>query len=443
MDSAAGPCLEEVRRDAARRASRIRPVREPAASRRARQGQGQEDDAGRIVWLDCLRALATLLVVWGHTFLVGLNDPATTRRWIPTIDGFVFGPDTVSRNVQGFWADALTTYTGVSVGGTGTAAFFLVSGFIILRTVDRTSPGDFLVRRCVRIFPVCAVAVVGTALLTALYCAHAGVPQPHDLRNVVLSSLALSDLIGSFATIPVLWTLSVEMAFYLLVAVLALATRRIEFGTIAAAALACLAFVMAVRSPVLAPHLSQYVLIKLILLTQVAVYVSFMLLGCVLYRGYSDNRPGAAVLYGTLVGALFLAGHLEFRARGGFYLGVSVMDAILSVTIFLLAFAAKPRGAWTAPLSRIADISYPLYLVHTPLGWGVLAWLGYQGLGMNAAGYLSIAAVMLVAWVLHVGVEQPSHRLGRWLSRRRQRLVAVRVAHPGPVDVPDGLMRNG
>lgn len=372
-------------------------------------------EAGRIVWLDVLRAVAVLLVAVGHVFMVGINGWQTVNLWLPLPEGPVFGPDGYARNPVGAWGDIVTRRTGANVAGLGVGVFFLVSGYVILRTVDCTPPLEFLVRRAFRIFPLLIVAVLGTAAGTALYCGWAGAASPHSVRAVLFSAFAVADLAGAFPVLPVLWTLRTELAFYLLIAIVACAVPRIRLGTLAGMAAGCLGGVFAVVACRDGSLLPEPMLLVAATVGGMLVHVSFMLIGAALYRGQSEGRMAAGAAVAGVIGAIYLlAASLPLRPEAPV---ISPADAFYSVLVFAGAAWLRPGGAWTVPLRWIAAISYPLYLVHVPLAWAGLVLLARAGLGPTLSGVLSLAATVLLAWALHVLVERPGNRLGRLVAR--------------------------
>ena len=371
----------------------------------------------RIYFLDYLRGLAVLLVIWGHIFLVGINDPKTVGIWIPTVKNFIFGEDSVNQNVHGQIGLIVALKTGVTSGPLGVAIFFLISGFVILKTVDYSRPWNFLVRRFFRIIPLCGVAVLATALVTAAYCAANNVDQPNSISSVLTSTFVMNYYNGAFATIPVLWTLEVEIAFYLIISLVALMVGRIGFKAISLIALLCIFYIILIGTPFVTGIASPMILDRLIHLGSLIVHINFMLVGSIIYRGFSDKRPGMALIVGTFVFISYIACFNIFQiVSKGRNIGVALPDVSLALVIFLIAFLTGMRGPKFSLLQWIGKISYPLYLVHVPLGWGVLALLGGIGWDMNSAALTSVFLVTFVAWILHVNVELPAQNMGKKIA---------------------------
>ncbi len=78
------------------------------------------------------------------------------------------------------------------------------------------------------------------------------------------------------------------------------------------------------------------------------------------------------------------------------------------------------RSAFDRPsrlLAGLADISYPLYVVHGVAGYAVIRVLLDRGVPAVAAVLLALMAALAVARMLHVTVERSTQRLGRRMAR--------------------------
>ncbi|MBI0538316.1 acyltransferase [Roseomonas sp. KE2513] len=391
---------------------------------------GKESNAeeGRILFLDYLRALAVLLVVWAHIFIVGVNNPESMAPWLPALTTNVFGSTAVFTNPHGQLALFFVLKFGVSSGPVGVALFFLISGFVILRSVDRISPISFLVQRAFRIFPTCATVVIAVALLTGLYCTLTGTTQPHSLLSTITSSFALSGFFQLQGTLPVLWSLTVELAFYLLIALAVASFGRLGFRALISMALACLGGVGILNSTDLGAVVSPRLWSQLIYASTLLIHITFMLIGSALYRGFSDKRPRMAAIVSVFLFGIYVAAFELYRhLRGEVNIGAAPQDALAALVIMAAAFWAKLSWRWLRPLRFVADISYPLYLVHTPIGWAVLVGFGTIGWNLHVAALGATLVCVVLSWMLHVWIELPSQRLGKRLTRSRQTVPATGV----------------
>src|SRR5689334_5550269 len=148
--------------------------------------------ADRLAWLDALRAVAVLLVVYAHLSRVLFTG---------------------AREVSAGWLHA---------GTAGVMLFFLVSGYIIPASLERHgSLRTFWVSRLGRLLPLYLLVGVVSAGLLPLDPALTADP----LTAIVAHLTLLPHLLGVPLVTPLFWTLTFEMAFYLLVSAL-FAVRR-------------------------------------------------------------------------------------------------------------------------------------------------------------------------------------------------------------------------
>jgi peptidoglycan/LPS O-acetylase OafA/YrhL len=139
---------------------------------------------------------------------------------------------------------------------------------------------------------------------------------------------------------------------------------------------------------------------------------------------------------------LFVIGIMLYRLRAGQATPLSVPLLMLSIAMALYGpasgigpmfrleyvgiIAALSLLVWLAttwsgrflcvmPLRFFGRISYPLYLVHQAAGFVLLDRLHRQGLDLNLAVAITIAAAVLLAWIISATIERPAQR---WLRVR-------------------------
>jgi peptidoglycan/LPS O-acetylase OafA/YrhL len=141
---------------------------------------------GRVSQLDALRGIAALAVVLFH-FTFGFDNGYR----ILSEDRFYF-----------------------RYGYLGVQLFFMISGFVILMTIDKTKqPFDFIVSRFSRLYPVYWVCIIITVLATFIM----QVPKQQGMYSVsqvlvnftmLQSFFKVKDVDGAY------WTLAIELVFY-------------------------------------------------------------------------------------------------------------------------------------------------------------------------------------------------------------------------------------
>ena len=165
----------------------------------------------RLAWLDVLRGVAALCVVFDH---FGAFMPAGIRAAVSQW----FNP-----------------------GDYGVFVFFLISGYIVPASLERKgSVRTFWVSRIFRLYPLYLLAI---GLAVALWMAHFGGLRGEDAdpgTSVLSQMLMMSNVLAGTNLPNVVWSLSYEMIFYLLLTALFMArvhrrSSRYALGLAAAA----------------------------------------------------------------------------------------------------------------------------------------------------------------------------------------------------------------
>ena len=171
---------------------------------------GQPEAGRRILVLDGCRALAILCVMAFHY----------TVRWAPPAD-----PDG-HLAAGAMFADVWPLYFGWA----GVEFFFVISGFVILMTLENTcSAREFIVRRFARIWPALIVATVITTAVVLVIGPSDWRASPYDFLDSIL--LVGPDVVARVFHYQVkyvdgaYWSLWVEVRFYLLALLAYYATR--------------------------------------------------------------------------------------------------------------------------------------------------------------------------------------------------------------------------
>lgn len=412
----------------------------------------------RLGWLDALRAVAALVVAFQHA-------------------GFRYVPKLQWEIAQ--WFDP---------GTYGVTVFFLVSGYIVPASLTRT--GDvrrFWISRLFRIYPLWAVGSTIIVLLAVTDVAdwRAGLTDLSPGTAVVAHVTMMQDLLFVPSVINVLWTLSYEMAFYLLV--VALFTLRLHTRP---APIAAVFAVGAVAFGSLLPvaGLSQAVGIDLVVAVVavagvVAVCCSMSsrpalrtaggLLGGVLalvlvtVNGRVGPWQGLAIIATMFTGtAIYQVEHRQAGRRG--VAAVAALVLVCSVVagawhsrtwgLPAAAETAFQRG-WTSAmvlagltfaaglalrrrrlprlLTGVGLISYSVYLLHPVLFQSLDHIIGRPDHDNPALLAAALALLLPVSWIAYRLVEAPTQRLGRAVARRWPTTGSHEVHRPDPALTPE------
>lgn len=292
-------------------------------------------------------------------------------------------------------------------GRWGVQLFFVVSGFCIMQTSigNSLSTKEFALRRLFRIAPLYWLAV--GVFTSAAFAGNAGIMFADVVMNVLLVHALSPAAIN--AVVPGGWSVGVEIVFYIFFWCMRGIFRTLP-GTI-------LVLVLAVALEGLSEDLLTHAMTDVPALylflwpmNQLPAFLAGVLAWHLLRRvsgGGVRQRRWGVVLFGT--GLAMVVGLLGW--------GTSLIDDLLA---FVLAYMCVLLGLCLAPLRLVVSpasvavgrISYGVYLTHIGLLTACHALMGPGYVMVSVAFVLSL----VLAYVLHVGLEVPAIRLGKTFS---------------------------
>jgi len=292
------------------------------------------------------------------------------------------------------------------LGVFGVEMFFIISGFVIFMTVERTrSIRDFAVARFARLYPSFLAAVVvaqGAALLSD--------SAPFAMRDFLANSTMVPQLFGVAALDRSYWSLLYELDFYVLAAVFCLG-----FGCRRPEALCTIWLLLALTARMTASVLN---LVPVVALTAMP-FANLFTIGIVLCRIHTRQARSSTWILLALALSMTI-----FGPAMGFWWGISAelistsgyAGLILGFT-GLVWFASSRHGDWLAiaPLRFLGRVSYPLYLVHQAAGFVAMTYLERAGCSPALAIGITICLAVAAAWGISAGIEYPAQR---WLRAR-------------------------
>lgn len=381
--------------------------------------------------LDGLRGLAIALVVWFHVWQI---------TWLRA-DVHLFGA------TLNFNAIPETGFVGVDL-------FFFISGFCLFYPYARTlfdgrpqqTLATFAYRRALKILPSYYLSI---ALVIALGWTHftsTGEALAQILSHVFFVHIFNGETYGGIN--GALWSLAVEVQFYVLFPLMAWSAMRRPFLTCGLVALAALAY----RLVVVAHPNARYEMEQL---PGTIDLFAAGILAAYAYRAIAVRAPALArrrglwtmlALVGAAASAWSVAGAFDARLYANWPAAwevwgrtqLSVSFAILTVGS-LVALPAWQRTLANPALVFLSAISYNLYLCHTVViralrDAHIPPWVGAdEKLDPTwAVGYtfVSFAVTIGVAWVLTRVVEAPLLRARPFeaaLTKAEPRFRAERV----------------
>jgi peptidoglycan/LPS O-acetylase OafA/YrhL len=330
---------------------------------------------GRIEQIDVLRGIAALVVLLFH-YGTRYNAMFPEKSgWMPL-------------NI--FW------------GSYGVHLFFIVSGFVIFMTLERSQTRmDFIISRISRLYPVYWAAVLFTIVFDLAFPDLGFTPHP---VQIAINMTMLHDFVRVDAVDGSYWSLTFELGFY--------AFMLFMFGRKFLKRPAIIAVFWSVASilfhywPGFFPGGLHYIAVTHkyghLFATGVAFYWLYS-------RGVSKSFHDLC-----LIAVILAAPAVQYLHSGmiGFWAVLASIVLMTAATRHWLSWITNPVTLW------LGSISYPLYLIHEHAGWHLLSLQQHYGVNAYAALVFTVSFMLIVATLLSKLIEKPAQRAIRDYYRK-------------------------
>ncbi len=323
-------------------------------------------------------------------------------------------------------------WVGVYGGMLGVQLFFLISGYLIVKTASQHNLTSFMRGRIFRIYPT-----YWTILLIASYVYQPVIPYaasdaPYFWINFFAYSHFVPYALGMFDVLSVSWTLTIEWTWYIITpALLSLGkTRWINQRTGHAYwALVLLAAIvlqwgwnLSVSSGLLDNWYDEPIkklgfssinddMRTLFMYAAAPAQLAFFVIGACIWA-YEDTLKKLPPICWLALGTGILA--LPQLWMLGIHLNPSFVSGFGLAALFIYALqnASTLSHPLLRPLHWVGDWSFPLYLLHVPVFLTGVRIYKVSG----ASGFVACLAVALaLSCAVHWLVERPSRRLNHML----------------------------
>lgn len=332
------------------------------------------ESSQRLSALDALRGIAALGVVLFH--------------YLPYYDqlyGHTFTPPAI-----------------LDFGRYGVHLFFILSGFVIFMTLERTrTAGWFGLARAFRLMPALWAGIAITFLMV-----HALGPED---RAVSFGSALLNvTLLHEYLEFPhvdgAYWSLVIEATFYCWITLLFYGLKEWSRIRIALWIWVAISYAGVIWWKAI-PDALDFLVKDLLFVKYAPLFVSGMLI----YRWHQHGRPIAldGLLLALAIGHALVAYKAPFNV---FVLGC--------YGVFVLAVAGYLNLLANRAMLWLGSLSYALYLVHQNIGYGVIAWSYDAGVPGWIGVCLALSLALAIASAIHYTIEKPA--LG-WFRKIRNK----------------------
>ena len=315
----------------------------------------------------------------------------------------------------------------LAVGHQAVSLFFMISGFVILMTLDRTKTiSDFAVSRVTRLYPAFWISV----LLTFAVVRLCGLPgREASAVDLLVNLTMLQHLLDFTAVDGVYWTLHCELCFYVLMALLVAVGLRRHLPAVLVAIVVCDLIYRSQEIPFYLPSSWR--------IRSLPDNMHWFAIGVVFYEMRSGWKPRhlpmlaiclLAGSYATYYGCPYHQGHPDPHWQ-------QIVCVMGCVALMFVATRYNIGLLTSRVLVFMGTISYPLYLLHNNIGI-IIIRAGYrQGLSERSSIAIALAATLILASIVTFTVERPATAFLRekyklWKKRREAKAGAT--GHPAP-----------
>lgn len=304
-------------------------------------------------------------------------------------------------------------------GWLGVELFFIISGYVVLMSAYHKTIRQFFLSRVTRLYPAYWVACTITFLVVKFFGPHAPSLGWENfnvsLRQYAYNLTMLQSFLGFDNIDTAYWSLSYELVFYFLIA-LVLGWGLFKHLDVL---LACWLLYTAAAGP-----WSKTILANLLMPRYSPYFISGMLFFLL------QNKLGNRKLQFGLLGGAFLLALRSVRAETltlssylNGHISTIITAAVLSCfyLIFWLLITRRLNLSRFSWLSTLGAITYPLYLVHGNIGFVVFQ----RTIGVNKYVVLTclLLLMLLVSYIAHRFIEKKGSKLlGRLVGRELERL---------------------
>ena len=359
--------------------------------------------------IDVLKAIASQLIVWHHLTVYG-PMPETVYPYAGGVFDWMQGRARIAVQI-----------------------FFVIGGFLAAQSLHqrfeagtvrlwRLFWGRYL--RLARPYLFAVVAAILAGLFARAWLFHPATPTEPSLRQVIAHIFLLQDIVGEEALSAGVWYVAVDFQLFAMLAILLWTASKISAaGRVA-------------MSMVAVPLCGSLVILSLFWWNRNAgldIWATYFFgsygLGVLAQRiSVRERRWRWTLLLAGLVAAALA---VEWRDR--------ILVAGATAVVLACGSGYAPRWSTSRVVAFLSRISYPLFVIHSPVCLAVNTvvfhfWPGIplaSGLGMLAAWLLSIAAGTLLYRIAEAGPRRRDRSIDRTPTRGSRE--PVPPTHPRPL----------
>lgn len=392
----------------------------------------------KIGWLNNLRGLAALMVLLSHwtKMFEGAALPSMATLYIKP-QFIISSEETYLNSIYDF----LTAYVvpwlplNFSLGAGGVLFFFLISGFVILVSLEKYRSTEFMIARYFRLVPTLVFTLLAILLLR-LFLTYVGYIDEigFGIVDFIINASLVTDVAWTPSIELAIWTLLIEVKFYILMAfVFYFNDRKVNAKTFLSLSVGLFAlasmfiandesnlFGFLYKQSISLDAFNIFIAAKII--SETTPFLMYMFCGAASYfYYYGQIRFPVYLIYLTIFFTFYaflrLATQYAFEEDQFVYVGdgLSVLIVFASLVTFFKNKKDRnlKKSIVNSFLQFFAKVSYPLYLLQAAFGMTVVYFFQHLLGNANIAILLASFCVIGLSYLCHRLVEIPSARFGK------------------------------
>jgi len=356
-------------------------------------------------------ALSVLYCHWGHNFY--------------TIDevcaNLAFYPSGVETEKPFFYFIAnFFQSLNFDFGMFGVAIFFMISGFLVLNSARENSAFLFLSKKVLRIYPLYAIGLAFSYMVLWLSAQYHMIPFTHNFGTYLSNWSLLRLWFWSPGIDGVSWTLECEMFFYLIFAFLIFISCNKKNALIVISTVGTLLIISThnLLNDLIVENFQIYKI--LFIICHGSMYLPIISIGMLFYQLMSRQISKMKAISGIVyLYMLFMLNCYFFYPTKYLLYFVSYGSALI---IFVLMYAHREKISKLKMrvIDFVAEISFPLYMIHGAAGYSFLAYLRGVCSNMYVNTLIALIVFVFLAWIMHCFLEVPFADFTKSLLNKRK-----------------------
>lgn len=296
----------------------------------------------------------------------------------------------------------------INLGYIGVGLFFLITGFLIPKSVEVNGSKKFLIKRLIRLYPTYLIVFLIVYLFLHLNAAYNQVVFPFNGFKFIANLLLVQDWFNLTFYDNGIWFLLIIIKFYLLSIFIFKNEHSMPFKLILTSFILGFVSTLSLLFYLKFCPCNPYEGFLSILIYQLA-YIIFILLGSCFY--FYNKKIFSIKVFFTLfvfITLIFLA-----LISSNFFPDERIKTIVnygISLIIFNFFYLIKNSLYNFKLINYISKISYPLYLSHRVPGYILLAFLAKNNVNLKVAYILVFSFCFALSHIIYSTIDRKINR---------------------------------